>query len=290
MNRSLLLAAAAAAGLYLLTRGKAAMASTTATGHASAAGLPRHTLMVYSKKHLDPGWAKVLRNAGMALNWKVMDGTSALRAADTAAILAEARAAGVPVEGWGYHYLRTPAEAAAEGTAAGLLAVKLGLKAYWCDAEKEWAGTEGAPRTANPEAAALAFIRAFRAAAPNVALVWNSYSYPKTSDGRPLTTDAVLRAVDAWSVQTYGTRRKTVADKTAERAKRAANVGVPFWPLYGTGRRDAQGQQWGWNQDIPHFKKMYQLPRVGHFYGAGSLGMLQTGHAGSPSIVSVVAA
>jgi hypothetical protein len=279
---------ALAAGLYWLW-------SRSVGGGAVSGVVPRFTLMVFKRSHLDPGWPQALRALGCGINVKIADGAKRMFAGGGAAELAQqARAAGVYVEGWGYHYLRTSAAAVEEARAAAEAALAHKVAIYWVDAEKEWAGVEGEPRTTNPPAAALAFLAEFRRLAPGVRLVWASYSFPRTSaktGGRPLTTDEVLKACDASAPQCYGTDRQTIRDKVADRAKRAERLGVPFWPIIGSGRIDAQGRVWGWTVDVLAWLKSgtHRIGRVCVWYGAGSAPMLTEKNKVNPPLSNLLA-
>lgn len=255
----------------------------------SARGLPRKFIEVYHAASLEPGALQAAASAGWGASFKALDGYKPVRKAELDDFAADSLSLGIPLELWGYHYLRDVAEAAMEGAAAGAMAAGYGAATYTADAEKEWAGTEGEPATLNPEAAALAFIRAFRLAAPGVLLVWQGYSAPKTGDGRPLTTDRVLQAVDAWSPMMYGTLDSTIATKTRDRAKRAAGLGVRFWPLWPSGRTDANGEQWGSVALFGQLAAELQLERSGHWYGSGSAPMLTEGQAGEPPLLTLPA-
>ena len=251
----------------------------------------RLVLTSWKENQLPPGWAKDAKRAGFhAVSKKVAQGGELWRPGEAESVFRQADAAGLKRHGWGWHFIRSPAEAIAEGQGAAQIAKDYGLRAYWVNAEKPWAGVEGEPETENPPRELSTFVDAFRGTAPGVELIFNGFSWSKTSDGRPLLTPEVLAKFDAFGPMNYGTSRKTIANKYKARSARARELGIGFAPMHGTGRMDAGGQVWGFVESGPDAPGLVDLvkadpPRyLAFWYGAGSREMLTGGSAANPPL------
>lgn len=258
---------------------------------------PQLVITSWQEAQLPAGWAAAASSSGFdAVSKKVMHGADPWRPQEARRVLSAGDAAGLDRHGWGWHYLRSPLEALEEGQAAGETSSALGLRAYWVNAEKDWAGVEGAPVTANPPRELKTFVDAFRASAPGVKLIFNGFSWARTSDGRPLLTPEVLSLFDAFGPMSYGTKRSTIANKYRTRSRRAKTLGLEFAPMVGTGRVDPGGNVWGFAESGPGGPGLLELVRedppdyLAFWYGAGSRDMLTEGSAANPPLVAVARA
>ena len=252
---------------------------------------PKLVITSWREKYLPPGWAKKARAAGFhAVSQKIVDGKSAFQPQEAASVFAKADAAGLTRHGWGWHNLRNPADAQAEAQVAAQLARQYGVRVYWVNAEKVWAGTEDQPKTENPPREMLTFVDTFRANAPGIKLAFNGYSGTKTSDGRPLATPQVIGAFDYFAPMNYGTKASTIAHKFRSRSARAKAAGTGYAPMFGTGRVDKSGNVWGFAlgpdglielsaEDTPEM--------MAFWYGPGSENMIEFGSTANPSLAQL---
>ncbi len=144
-------------------------------------------------------------------------------------LINEARGLGLVIEGWGFHYCETEAQAASEGTAAAQAALAHGCVAYYWDAEYAWAAS-----SPSPFATSEAFLNAFRAVAPNVVTKWTSFSGDEYG-GRKAMTPSLLQKWGVFAPQVYGDSRSR-----GDRIEKGIKIGVPVHPLFGSGRFDAK--------------------------------------------------
>lgn len=258
---------------------------------------PQLVITSWLESELPSGWARSAKRAGFdAVSKKVLHGSDPFRPGEAGRVLRAGDSAGLDRHGWGWHYLRDPLEAVEEGQAAGQMSRALGLRAYWVNAEKHWAGVEGQPPTENPPRELQIFADSFRSVAPRVLLIFNGFSWPRTSDGRPLLTPEALGAFDAFGPMVYGTTRATIAKKYRARSKRASAVGVGFAPMVGTGRVDSLGRVWGFAESGPGGSGLLDLVRedppdfLAFWYGAGSADMLTEGSTANPPLATVARA
>ena len=249
---------------------------------------PTGVLTVWREKYLPAGWPELAKSGDFgAVSMKVVDGTSAFQPTEAARVLEQARAAGLRAFGWGWHNLRDPQEALAEAARAATEIKRYGLEAYSVNAEKNWAGTEDAPKTANPTQAMAVFVDELRRLAPGVELIFNGYSGEKTSDGRPLLTEELLAKFDAFGPMNYGTKRSTIANKYRTRSARARGAGGEFAPMHGTGRVASNGAVWGFNTGSDGLLELVREdpPKyLAFWYGPGSEDMLAFGSSENISL------
>lgn len=255
---------------------------------------PRLIITSWKAKDLPPDWASAAKGSGFyGVSKKVIQGDQLWRPGEASQVYSQGDAAGLKRHGWGWHFIRTPEEAIAEGQAAAQAALDLGLKAYWVNAEKYWAGVEGEPPTPNPPRELSTFVQAFRSVAPRVELIFNGFSWSKTSDGRPLLTPEVLALFDAFGPMNYGTTRKTIAKKYRSRAARARELGIGYAPMVGTGRVGSDGKIWGFSESGPGGPGIVELAKadppqyLAFWYGAGSKNMLTGGSSANPPLTLV---
>tara|TARA_R110002020_G_scaffold78506_1_gene197392 strand:- start:3329 stop:6277 length:2949 start_codon:yes stop_codon:yes gene_type:complete len=202
-------------------------------------------------------WQSVLPSFD-AVSLKVMDQARTFTAGKNIEFIQTLQGMGMPVQGWGYHYCRDIIEATNEATAAARICKKLGLKAYWWNAEKHWAGRSGQPVTVDPPGAALQFVHIFKKNAPGVALIFNGFSAKEWSpqNGYPVRSglpDYLMQAFDGFGPMNYATTPGTVVDKFVKRGSRATALGVPYCPMVGTGRvgliKNGKPEIWGFAND-----------------------------------------
>ena len=221
---------------------------------------------------------------------KVAQGANLWRPGEAQDVFAHADSAGLRRHGWGWHFLRSPEEATSEGAGAAQIARDYALDAYWVNAEKPWAGVAGEPETPNPPRELSLFVDAFRREAPGVKLIFNGFSWLRTSDGRPLLTPEVLSKFDAFGPMNYGTTRTTVANKYQKRAARARALGIGYAPMHGTGRVSPSGAVWGFADSGPSGSGLIDLVAadppdyLAFWYGEGSREMLTQGSSANPSL------
>jgi hypothetical protein len=258
---------------------------------------PELVITSWKESQLPAGWAPTAKAAGFdAISKKVVHGANPWRPGEAASVFAKADAAGLGRMGWGWHNIRNPSEAIAEGENAAAVATSLNLGTYMVNAEKMWAGVEGEPATANPPRELSTFVDAFRAKAPGVRLYFNGFSWTKTSDGRPLLTAEVLSKFDGFAPMNYGTHPKTIAKKFRSRRTRARNLGLDYAPMMGTGRVSDSGAVWGFANPTKGHPGLLELitedapEMVAFWYGAGSQDMLTQGSAANPPLTVVAQA
>jgi hypothetical protein len=258
---------------------------------------PELVITSWKESQLPSGWAPAAKAAGFdAVSKKIVHTDSAFRPNEAGRVFAAADAAGLARMGWGWHHIRNPEEAIAEGQAAAAIAKSLGVGTYMVNAEKMWAGVEGEPATPNPPRELSTFVDAFRSVAPGVRLYFNGFSWTKTSDGRPLLTAEVLRKFDGFAPMNYGTSPKTIAKKFRSRRARARELGIDYAPMVGTGRVSNTGQVWGFANPTGGHPGLLELiaedppELVAFWYGAGSKDMLMQGSQANPSLINVAKA
>jgi len=249
---------------------------------------PMGVITNWREKYLPTGWPELAKAGGFhAVSTKIVDGASSFHPDEAARVFAKADAAGLRRHGWGWHNLRDDGEATLEAQRAAQEATRYGVDAYWVNAEKVWTGTEDAAPTANPERAMTVFVEEFRRGAPGVELIFNGYSSPFTSDGRPALTPALLARFDAFGPMNYGTKRSTPANKYRSRSARAKSAGVEFAPMHGTGRVAKNGSVWGFNSGPDGLLELVTAdpPKyLAFWYGPGSEDMLAHGSSANPSL------
>ena len=240
----------------------------------------RWILTVWQKKHLDDEWQKAIE-AFDAVSIKIADGKRGFfRRGEAQEVIRATKEKGVSAHGWGYHYCRTTQEAREEGTAAGKAAFALDVSAYHLNLEKHWAGIWGAPKTADPERAALAFIDSFKNASHNsIPIAWNGFSIEKKWRGRRFCTENVIRNCDAWIPMCYGSIHRRV-----KRSRKWTDRGIDIQQgaMIASGRLNRSGKptltQEG-KRSLDTFLLQAKPDVVAIWYGAGAKGMLTQGNA-----------
>ena len=218
----------------------------------------KRTLTVVSLKELPPGWQddfpfeylSVKPNRRLLFGEKDFDDLGhQLRTSDGwVDQIAEAKRLvppGVEVHAWEWFGARNVAEGKAWGQKHGKLATKHKLKRFKVDAEAEWSGGDGFPETTEPYATPFEAVVQFYLFAPeNCELVFNGFSWARSSFGHKLYDEDLLRSFTGGRlVMTHGTNRAALG-KTA-RAKLKAWPGIPVIMQMGVGRKAKDGAIWG---------------------------------------------
>ena len=203
-------------------------------------------------------------------------------------------AAGCQRHAWEYLVFKTVAEATAVGTRMGQLCYKYEIHTFWANAEDGYAGTGKYPSIPNPYANMVAFVNAFRRAAPSYTkLAYNGYSWARTSKAtgsRLLHDPALIRMFDAWSPMNYATSPQTLKDYWDLKCfkYRQLQAQVPVIPTIGVGRVDASGATWGdWD---PTFDLLTRsgVNGVNFFFGNGAKPQMLVGNKRHKALIKCV--
>lgn len=212
-------------------------------------------------------WPYYAKAGGYTACVKIANGAGAWLS-KSAPMVAAAQAGGLPVWGWGYHYLSrwrwsgsagdfvirygSDLESAlAEADAAAEACNNFGAKGYLCNAEKYafgvWSepGYGPTPPVTNVAQTVSAFAQRFRERAPAVDLWWNGLTYVSYTDtaGNPrfgLTPDA-MAGYDGLMPMLYGSGANTASyrakrfGKWVKARKKADDLGVDLGAMVGTG-------------------------------------------------------
>jgi len=202
-------------------------------------------------------------------------------------------AAGCERHAWEYLEFKSEAEAQREGARLGLQCGKHKIKTFWANAEAGTAGTKPYAKIEQPYKNLLAFIRAFRAAAPTYTkLGFNGFSWQRTSDGRKLHDADMMKLFDFWCPMNYGIRGADVEDHWLSKCfkYKKTNPALPIVPMIGVGRKDAQGNVWGhWHTHKRLLLSRPEVQGVSWFFGNGAKMQMLEGHAEHPALVKCAA-
>ena len=245
-----------------------------------------HKATVYKKS--DPNWLSALSSMD-AVSIKVTDGAGAFRSGGNLEFVKYVQGLGIPVHGWGFNYCRDIQEATREAIAAANMCKKLGLKAYWWNAEKNWQGSSSVPETVDAPGAGMQFMYIFKKNAPGIPVIGNCWSWRKPP-GRPHKvglTDYLISAMDGFSPMCYATTPGTVVNKWVTRGERYAAAGTPFCPMIGTGRiglvKNGKPEIWGWAND----QGIFNGPKYNKKGSPNASGLLTLANQASPKAVWV---
>ena len=188
-----------------------------------------------------------------AVSVKVMDGGREFASKLSLEVLQICEGMGVYAQGWGYHYMRDIASATREAKKAAAVVKKLKLRAYYCNAEKEWAGVWKEPITPDPSGAAMQFAYIFKKECPGIPLLWNgltrktlTYTNGKKRD---IFSDAALAFYDGYAPMRYATKISTQVSSTRKGGVRAQEVKIPYCPMWHIGPKWSKGKVWGYAND-----------------------------------------
>jgi hypothetical protein len=262
---------------------------------------PAGVAVIYVAAALPDDWAGQL-GAFWAVSVKCADGASPWRVETARELLGTAERAGCQRQGWGFHYCTSIDQAAAEGAVAGAVAAELDLSAYYWNAEKHWAGTQGQAGAADPPATAIAFARAFKAAAPwGCKLAWNAFTSETAAwFGRPglvLDTPQAVAHFDVWAPMIYGTSAGTVARKWRSRVFKWRDrfPRMLVAPMIGSGRQASASSAWGylWDQasgpGLASLEAERSTDWLAFWLGPGSESQWAEGNAINPSVPAILA-
>jgi hypothetical protein len=179
----------------------------------------------YVTQYYPAGWQAYIKDLDFVTS-KVINGTNK-ESGQWEAVQAAALQYGVPFHGFGWAYCRTHTEGAREGRAFADRSLELGLPAFWVNAERNWLGNQGAEPTSDPIGSMFALVEAFRAAAPNVALVYNCQTSWATNDPHFRANEAALvAAFDVYAPMIYAKENIGVVARAATSATPAM---CPRW-------------------------------------------------------------
>ena len=190
----------------------------------------RLVLTIWKVSQLSENWHELVDGFD-ALSIKCADGDSVYRRGDALEVADKAREIGVGVEGWGFHYCRTPAEAMREAKAAAEAAQLIGASVYHWNAERHWYASK------EREQSAIEFALTFHGAAPEIKLYANCF--------RKGVTKAMTEHFEAIEPMCYGTKRSTIAKKVHARMRKWAAVpSDKVAIMVGTGRKASGKRAW----------------------------------------------
>ncbi len=202
-------------------------------------------------------------------------------------------AAGCERHAWEYLVFKNKEEAEREGKRLGLLCAKHKIRVFWANAEAGVAGTKPYAKIEMPYVNLLAFIKAFRAAAPTYTkLGYNGFSWARTSDGRRLHDAEMMRLFDFWCPMNYGITGGGVEDHWLSKCfkYRKTNPALPVVPMIGVGRVDAQGNVWGhWPTHKRLLLSRPEVQGVNWFFGNGASPQMLVGNPSHPPLVQCAA-
>ena len=273
-----------AGGIYLLTRPFGALRGLVAMkSRTPAVGL---TFWQTSSDNRD--WQPAVE-AFDFVTFKTVNGTKVLGNKQWAPVYEAAQAAKVPFHTWGYHNLRTPDEAAREGVIAAQEAARLGAVAHWTNAESQWAGGySGQPGAADPYQSMVSFVNAFRTTAPNIRLIFNSTTSWISPRLNRDTDRRIAALFDAYGPMIYSSGSaggsNTMRKKWARGKAIADEIGIPFVPMLGSGRRDKKGQYWTNLGDLAELQEQAPADWITFWMAPGYLDRIYAANDLNPSL------
>lgn len=210
------------------------------------------------------------------------------------AVAAKARLmlpAGKDLHIWEWVPCKTPAEGRAWGQKMAEACRRHGATRFYVNAEAEWSGVEKFPRTEDPYGTMLAIMEGFYLFAPDgCELLYNGFSWARTSDGRLLHDDAMMRAFHGWAPMCYGTSVDTVTGHILTKTNKYKK-GAPSLvrsPMVGVGRTDDKGRRWGhWASTLAALRKV-NADEVNFFFGNGARNRYFTDESHHPALVNCV--
>lgn len=192
----------------------------------------RLVLTIWKMSQLADNWHELLGGFD-ALSVKCADGDDFYRRGDALEVADKARELGIGVEGWGFHYCRTPAEAMREAKVAAEAAQNIGASVYHWNAERHWYASS------EREQSAVEFALTFHGAAPEIKLYANCF--------RKGVTKTMVEHFEAIEPMCYGTKRSTIAKKVRARMRKWSAVpSDKVAIMVGTGRKASETRAWGY--------------------------------------------
>lgn len=197
---------------------------------------------------------------------------------------------GVERQAWQWINWKNLAGGAAElGKKHGIFCTKNSIALFYANAELDYST---AP---NPYVGMLAYVNAFRAYAPTTTkLAYNGFSWARSSDGKLLHDEALIKKFDVWCPMNYGTSRSVIEKYWDEKNYKYLKTGTAIYPMVGVGRIDKDGDVWGFWSDSANHKGLKSLLRSSplsglcFYFGNGAKGHMFSGHAQHPALVDVI--
>lgn len=194
---------------------------------------------------------------------------------------------GVERHAWEWADFGSPNQAKARGRQHGLACFKHGIKEFYINAESQWAGTGRFPKTENPYHNMVVYVEEFRIHAPaDCKLIYNGFSWNRTSDGRRLHDDKLISRFDGWCAMNYGTTKETLEKHWEHKTFRYKDTGVKCYAMVGVGRIDNQGRVWGYWDTHRKLLLETQPDGVCWFFGNGARNQMTEGHIDHPPLVN----
>jgi len=240
-----------------------------------------------------------------AVSVKVMDGGREFASKLSLETLQICEGMGVYTQGWGYHYMTDIASATREAKAAAKVVKKLKLRAYYCNAEKQWAGVWGSPITQDPSGAAMQFAYIFKKECPGIPLLWYGLTRKvlayKSGKKREIFSDAALAFYDGYAPMRYATKISTQVSSTRKGGIRAQQVKIPYCPTWHIGPKWKKGSIWGYANDSKGKPGIFSFcrnqgsdvelwPKITwacFYYGSGKGPSGTVGHEKNPSLEDI---
>tara|TARA_R110000824_G_scaffold44959_4_gene130471 strand:+ start:120 stop:1061 length:942 start_codon:yes stop_codon:yes gene_type:complete len=278
-------------------RGPQAVAWISPSGIKSAykAGNALATLSLYSASAI-----KIADGASGAANWRDRQNGSQTNGGWIDDYMRECTAAGVPISGWGFHYLLTVPQAQMEGAKAAESALYHKVKAYSCNCEIQWLkGRMDYKKhpympTSHISATAMAFNQAFRSVAPGIRLHITPMMHMKSIWG-PLLTPAWLSKWDGLERMLFATSLKTLSARwtetrlLAEKAQ-ALNPNFSYVPLWATGSVETTMDYAGAQSHVLPLEAVEPTGLIGIYYGNYAGTMWATGNKYGPPWSQIIPA
>ncbi len=238
---------------------------------------PRSVLTVYVASDLPSGWPAAL-GPFWAISPKAVSGASAWRLDEARAVLAIGERYGLQRQCWGGHLCLTPSGAEAEAETAARVALQLRAKAYYWNAEDDWAAGS------DPIGNGIRFANRFAQIAPSVPLAYQAYT--SWSQGWPIDSPELVSRFSIWSPQLFGTTRGSIAKKWGSLLYRHREhfPWQTFAPLVGSGRLAAGGGAWGYLDQRVELVTQYRPDWMLTWIGVGSESMVLTGNKLNPPV------
>lgn len=186
---------------------------------------------------------------------------------------------------WEWAPFKDETSAKAWGRKMALACATFGATRFYVNCEAEWSGVEGFPRTDNPYANLFECMVSFYLHCPEgCELVYNGFSWARTSDGRKLHDADLIRGFYAWCPMIYGTSPRAVVQGFATKLDKYK--GVKRIPMIGVGRIDKDGAVWGhWPETLAAIRR-HKPDEVAFFFGNGAKPRYFESHPYHPSLVA----
>lgn len=178
--------------------------------------------------------------------------------------------------------------ARAFGKKMALACLTYGATRFYANAEAQWAGVEDYAYTAEPYQNMSEFMVMFYLLCPEgCELVYNGFSWARTSDGRKLHDAYMIRGFNGWCPMIYGTSAANIVRgfdvKLAKYSTTTPNT--KRIPMIGVGRIDEQGAVWGYWRETFKAIQRHRCEEVAFFFGNGAKSRYFGSHKDHPALV-----